>query len=256
MKERGGERQERDDPEQNERHGRTDEAVKRVSRVNVGIGDRRSRRGQHARDVRLGETHDPGLDLTAPGPFAGPDQSERHEAREKHPLRRAEPALLDRIANEEEAAERERDAAGPDRPLRAEALLETGFCLDGRRRRRGRVRDGFRHGADRLVRSGLFLGRGVRGRGEGCGRSLRRRFKIGPVGKPSLERVEPLLSPREPRAHAQRQHQACDGDDRNGEEGEDERWQHCSKSSARGSVQAQKWRSPLSREPPSSDENL
>ena len=49
--------------------------------------------------------------------------------RKHHARAGPEPALLDRIAHQEEAAERERDAAGPDHPLRAEALLEAGLGL-------------------------------------------------------------------------------------------------------------------------------
>src|SRR5262245_65475044 len=128
--------------------------------------------------MRFGEADDPGLDLAPPGPFAGADQSERYDASENHPLRRAEPALLDRIADEEEAAEGEGDATGPDRPLRAEALLETRFRFDGRRRRRGRLRDGFRHRADRLVRLDLFLGGGGGGLRGGRGRSVRGQLQV------------------------------------------------------------------------------
>ena len=53
----------------------------------------------------------------------------------------SEPALLDRLADQEEAAKRERDAAGPDHPLRAEALFEADLGF-GRRRQGARAGSG------------------------------------------------------------------------------------------------------------------
>ena len=82
----------------------------------------------------LGQPHGAGRDLATPRPFAGDDQSQRDDAGEHDARARSEPALLDRIADQEKAAERQRDAAGPHHPLRAEALFEA----DPSRHRPGR----------------------------------------------------------------------------------------------------------------------
>ena len=131
MHERCGKRAERDEAEQHEGGGRTDKAVKRVGRISIGIGDRRAGGGEHARDVGLGEPHGAGVDLAAPRPFARGDQSKSDNSGKHHARAGPEPALLDRIADEEEATERERDAAGPDDPLRAKALLEADLFRRG-----------------------------------------------------------------------------------------------------------------------------
>ena len=63
--------------------------------------------------------------LAAARPFAGRDQREPRAARRgTMPHAGADQARLDRVAHQEDAAERERDAADPDHPLGAEALLE------------------------------------------------------------------------------------------------------------------------------------
>ena len=95
MDQRGSERAEGDDTQQDEGGSRTDESVERVSRVDVGIGNRRSCRCEHARDMRLGQSSNAALDFAAPRPFAGGDQSERDDACEQDPRARTEPTLLD-----------------------------------------------------------------------------------------------------------------------------------------------------------------
>ena len=83
--------------------------------------------------------------LGAPRPFADGDQRQRQQGAEKNPHPRADQALLDRIAHQKDAAERERHAADPDHPARAEFFLEADL-LRGRwwwrrkRHRRGRPR--------------------------------------------------------------------------------------------------------------------
>ena len=116
-------------PSKQEGERGADEAVKRVGRVDIGKRDGRAGGGQHARYMRLGDGGESGHDLASARPFAGGDQSERDDAGEHDAGTRTEPALLDRVADQEEAAERERDAAGPHHPLRAKALLEADLRL-------------------------------------------------------------------------------------------------------------------------------
>src|SRR5262245_35279491 len=119
MNQRDSERAEGDDTQYNEGGGRTDESVERVSRVDVGIGNRRSCRGEHARDMRLGQSSNAALEFAAPRQLTAGDQSERDDACEQ------DPRAPDRtnLAHEEKAAECERNAAGPEDPLCAEAFL-------------------------------------------------------------------------------------------------------------------------------------
>ena len=62
--------------------------------------------------------------LLPPGPFAAGDQRGREQRAEEQPDLGPEQAGFDRIAHQEDAAERQRNAADPDHPLGAEALLE------------------------------------------------------------------------------------------------------------------------------------
>jgi len=126
--------------------------------------------------------------------------------------------LLDRIADEEEAAERQGDAAGPDHPLGAEALLEADFGF-GRRcnRRRG---DRFGRGRSRFARG---VGHRFRQRARnGLGRS---RFAAG-AGKARLEPGDAELEPLDALARAHRHDDADDGENRDGENGDDDRGDH------------------------------
>ena len=82
---------------------------------------------------QAGNTREP---LAAPRPFAHRDQGDGQQGAERHPHAGPDQALLDRIAHQKEPAEREREAADPDHPLGAEALLEAhgGRCRPARRR--------------------------------------------------------------------------------------------------------------------------
>ncbi len=71
--------------------------------------------------------------FVAPGPFADGDQSDGEQRAKRDANAGADETLLDRIANQKYAAERQRYAADPDDPARAEPLLKT----DRSRRRRG-----------------------------------------------------------------------------------------------------------------------
>ena len=143
--------------------------------------------------------------LAAPRPFAGRDQRDRQQRAERHPHAGPDQALLDRIAHQEEAAEREREAADPDHPLGAEALLEAhrgrrrrradaaAAARGGRRgcgaaaraaaeaaRRRLRLRGGGSRIGSRLVRAGAV----------GCGRSAGRVGAAPAAGDPPRRALE------------------------------------------------------------------
>ena len=91
---------------------------------------------------------DAGNDLAAARQFAEPRPAPRQDGAEEHAQPRPEQALLDRIAHEENAAERERKPADPDHPLGAEAFLQI-----------GQTRAGFRRWRRRLERRRWRLGR-------------------------------------------------------------------------------------------------
>ena len=65
-------------------------------------------------------------DLFRPArPFAEGDQRCGKDAGEENAHAGTEVPLIDRVADEEDAAERERQSADPDHPAGADALLET-----------------------------------------------------------------------------------------------------------------------------------
>lgn len=164
-------------------------------------------------------------------PFAGGDQSKRHGVCEQDPHARPEPALLDRITDEEEAAERERNAAGPDHPLRAETLLQADLGLGGRGWRWG-------WGSGRgLSASGgnrrLFVRRSFRLLG-GRKQALRdgRRDRLGVRGfagqpcEPAFEPGDPEFEPFNALPRAHRHDDADHRENRDGENGNDDRSEH------------------------------
>ena len=108
--------------------------------VDVGIGDGGAGGGQDARDVRGRQAGEAGEPLGPARPFARGDERGRQQCAERDPHRRSEQALLDRVADEKDAAERERKAADPDRPLRAETLLEAHAGCRGCPAERARMR--------------------------------------------------------------------------------------------------------------------
>ena len=142
VQERGRERQQCDQPEQDESDGRRQEAVEPVSGIDRRVGDGGAGGGEDARDVRSRQPAKARQLLRPPRPFAGGDQRQRQQPAEEYPHRGPDQALVDRIAHQIDAAERKRDAADPDHPTRAEAFLEAD---PRRRRRRGRRARNGRH---------------------------------------------------------------------------------------------------------------
>jgi hypothetical protein len=84
------------------------------------------------------------LQQIEPRPFADRDQGGREQRPERNAHAWTDQPLLDRVAHQKDAAERERDAANPNHPAGAEPFLKT----DRLRRRRRRSADG-RHGRRR-----------------------------------------------------------------------------------------------------------
>ena len=143
VQQRRAERRQRHRAEQHEGEGRIEEAVKPVGRIDRGIGDGGAGGGQDARDVG-GRDRGKARKLLLPArPFAADDESGREQRAEEQPQAGADQAGLDGVFDEEDAAERERHAADPDRPAGAELFLEAddAFGLAGVGRLRGR-RDG------------------------------------------------------------------------------------------------------------------
>ena len=70
------------------------------------------------------DLRDAGNDLAAPGEFAKADQKQREDGAEDDAQSRREQPGLDRIAHQENAAERERQTADPDHPLGPETAFE------------------------------------------------------------------------------------------------------------------------------------
>ena len=119
-----------DGAEQDEGRGRADELVQRMRGVDGAERADGARGGQDARDVRGGNGADGRGALGSPEPFAGRHQSEREQRTESNAHARAEHALLDGIAHQQHAAERQREAADPDGPARAEPLFQR-CCRSG-----------------------------------------------------------------------------------------------------------------------------
>ncbi len=167
MQQRGRERRERDQAEQDEGRARRQEIVERVGGVDVGKGDHGAGRRQDARNMRRRQAGNPGKLFSPPRPFAGNDQRDRQQRPERDPHAGAKQPLLDRVAHEKDAAERDCDAADPDRPLRAEPFLEAHRRRRGRglRRRCGRGRGCRRRWGDRRDGGDGRLGFGRRATG-------------------------------------------------------------------------------------------
>ena len=177
----------------------------------------------------LGRPEMPSSFSRAPRPFAGGDQRRREQRAESDADAGAEQALLDREAHQEDAAERERKPADPDRPLGAEPLLQA--HLRPRRcrawRRRNRRGGGDRRRGLRLRRAGRRLWTGL---GEGGRRALRfgdrrdrrrqrsRRLRRpdarGRRGERALQVSEPHLDAAHLIAERDGLDQCDDGDDR------------------------------------------
>ena len=133
MQQCGAQSQQRHRAEQDESGCRRQESIESVRRIDGGIGDRGAGRGQRAWNMRRRHAGERRKLLGAPRPFADCDQRKRQQGAEKNPHPRADQALLDGIAHQKNAAERERHAANPNHPAGAEAF----FKADLLRRRWG-----------------------------------------------------------------------------------------------------------------------
>ena len=151
MQQRGCERGERHDAEQDEGDAGIEEIIERVGHIDVRVRDYGADGGENARDVRARQPRYSGEPLGAPRPFAGDDECDRQQRAQRDAHAGAEQPRLDRVAHQEDAAERQRDGADPDRPLGAEPFLQA-HCRRGWPRRCG----GFRRGrCGRLGRNGF-----------------------------------------------------------------------------------------------------
>ena len=124
MQKRGRQCRQGHKAEQDECEGRRQETVKREGRINGRVGCDCAGCSENAGNVLAWNWDDTGSDLVPPRPLAGRDQERRENRGEKYPDAGTEQSHLDGVANEENAAERERKAADPDDPLRAEPFLQ------------------------------------------------------------------------------------------------------------------------------------
>ncbi len=154
MQQRRRQRAERDQAEQDEGGGGADEIIERIGCVDGGKGDGCSCRGEDRRDVGYRQRGDLGKALLAAGPFADAEQRQRKQAAEEGTHAWSEQAGLDGVADQEKAAERERQPADPDHPACADGFLEARL---GRRKRRwrGSLWHCLRFGLGRRNRRGL-----------------------------------------------------------------------------------------------------
>src|SRR5207253_1829166 len=98
--------------------------IKCVGRPNIRIRNRGAGRREYAWNVRARKTANASEVFRAPCPFAGRDQRNGEQSAEEDAHTGTEPALLDRVANQEEAAECDCHAADPYHPLGAEPFLQ------------------------------------------------------------------------------------------------------------------------------------
>ena len=223
VQQRRAERRQRHRAEQHEGKGRIEEAVKPVGRIDRGIGDGGAGGGQDARDVGGGQRGEARELLLPARPFAADNQRGREQRAEEQPQARADQAGLDGILDEEDAAERERHAADPDRPAGAEFFLEaddafglgrpaggaggTGVRIGLRRRRSAPARGGGSAAA------GGGGSRFRRGRG-GCGAALGTGAAPRRSGCAEFERGEARFDRTQALVDVDRLDQRHDGDDR------------------------------------------
>jgi len=144
MQQRGGERRQRDEAEQQEGGAGRQEAVELIGGPHRGVGDRSAGRRQDARNIGRRHASPSGNFFLSAQPFSAGDQAGRQECAEQDSDAGTDEARLDREFHQEEAAERERKSADPHHAARAEELLETG-PVSGRRRRWLRWRSGRRN---------------------------------------------------------------------------------------------------------------
>lgn len=195
VQQRRGKRCERNRAKRDEGGCRRKKSVERVSRVHGRECDRRSGRGEHARNMGGRNARDIGLVFFPPHPFTGGNQCHREQRAEENAQAGTDQSRFDRIAHEEDAAEGECKSADPHDPARAELFFETGparwlrryLRTRDARRRRGwccRRSGGFncRWRCRRTERRGLLADARSRSRGSGRARRTwrhderRRRF--------------------------------------------------------------------------------
>ena len=139
VQQRRGDRRKRDQAEQREGEAGTDEAVEPVGGVDRAEKREGAGRRQDRGDVRAGKTTDRQHIAGAPDDFAGTGQHDAEQTGENEPYFGAEYAGFDRITDQEQGAESEREAADPHRP----ACTNRGLDVE-LRRDRGRCRFGAR----------------------------------------------------------------------------------------------------------------
>ena len=164
-------------------------------------------------------------------PFSGANEHECQQRGERNAHAGPDEALLDRVTHEKDAAERQRDAADPHRPLGAEAFLEAHRRRGHRgRRRNGRNGRGGRRALGRRHRWGHRL-RHRRNRCIGLGNRLCRsgccRSRTG-GGRRTLDRLQPRIDATQLPAEVHGLHQRDDGEkgspQSNGREQEEEQF--------------------------------
>ena len=134
---RGDDGGDADGAEQREGSRRADEAVDAMRGIDGAEQREGAGRRQYAGHIGVGDALDRHPETGAADEFGGRDQRNAEDAGHDEPYFRPENAGLDRIADEKEATERQRQAADPNRPARA----KRGF--DGRPRRFCRSRLGW-----------------------------------------------------------------------------------------------------------------
>ena len=216
------ERRERDHTEQHEGERRIEKPVERIGRIDRRVADGGAGRRQDARNMRRRQSGQAGDLLHAARPFAGTDQRGRQQGCEEYLDARADQILLDRIAHQEEAAEREREPADPHHPACPEPLLESdrrlgragrGRCSVLRRtrwRRGGSRRHRRRYGCGR--RRCRFRPRLRRQRSPIAGRLGCRRGRG--LRHPALQRHEAQVERARAVARPDGNHKRRDGSDR------------------------------------------
>lgn len=153
MHQRDGDGRDGDGAEQGEGECRADEPVDAMGGVDSPEQDEGAGPGQDRRDIGAGRTLHRHPEAGAADEFGTADQHQPERGRHGEAHAGAENAGLDGVADQEQATERQRDAADPDRPARAERRFDIGLPgCPGRRRRL--CRD------NRLRRFGQLLGFG------------------------------------------------------------------------------------------------
>ncbi len=157
------------------------------------------------------------MDLVSPRPFASGKQCKGKQRAESNAHGRAEPALLDRIADEEKAAQRERESSDPDRPLGAEALFQADWrpcCFRGLDRDFLRFQ---RFRLSKLCRLGLSWLRHDR-----LGLNLSGSCLLDAADQAGLKPRHPVFKQAQAATRQHRHHERSNGANRHGKNGDDQ----------------------------------